>query len=39
MRIANNVTELIGHTPMVRLHRIPQMEGCVADIVVKLEGG
>ncbi|KPQ35732.1 MAG: cysteine synthase A [Phormidesmis priestleyi Ana] len=38
MRIANNVTELIGHTPMVRLHRIPQMEGCVADIVVKLEG-
>lgn len=38
MRIANNVTELIGHTPMVRLHRIPQSEGCVAQIVVKLEG-
>lgn len=38
MRIANNVTELIGHTPMVRLHRIPESEGCVAQIVVKLEG-
>ncbi len=38
MRIANNVTELIGHTPMVRLQRIPQSEGCVAQIVVKLEG-
>ncbi len=38
MRIANNVTELIGHTPLVRLHRIPQSEGCVAQIVVKLEG-
>ncbi|MEM9088045.1 MAG: cysteine synthase A [Cyanobacteria bacterium P01_F01_bin.53] len=38
MRIANNVTDLIGHTPMVRLHRIPEGEGCVAQIVVKLEG-
>ena len=38
MRIANNVTELIGHTPMVRLRRIPDAEGCVAQIVVKLEG-
>ncbi len=38
MRIANNVTELIGHTPMVRLHRIPEREGCVAQIAVKLEG-
>ncbi|MEM7773420.1 MAG: cysteine synthase A [Cyanobacteria bacterium P01_E01_bin.6] len=38
MRIAQNVTELIGQTPLVRLNRIPKMEGCLADILVKLEG-
>ena len=37
MRIANNITELIGRTPLVRLNSLPQIEGCVADIVVKLE--
>lgn len=38
MRIANDITELIGRTPLVRLKRIPQAEACVAEIVVKLEG-
>ncbi|MEH2374594.1 cysteine synthase A [Nostoc sp.] len=37
MRIARNITELIGRTPLVQLNRIPQTEGCVAQIVVKLE--
>jgi len=38
MKIAQNITELVGHTPLIRLNRIPQQEGCVAEIIVKLEG-
>ncbi len=37
MNVARNITELIGRTPLVQLNRIPQSDGCVAQILVKLE--
>lgn len=35
MKIANDITELVGNTPLVKLNRLNQ--GSVANIVVKLE--
>ncbi len=37
MTIAPDITSLIGHTPLVRLNRIPKSSGCNAELLAKLE--
>ena len=37
MAIAADITELVGHTPLVRLNRLPKRSGCLAELVAKLE--
>ncbi|HLJ75267.1 MAG TPA: pyridoxal-phosphate dependent enzyme, partial [Thermoanaerobaculia bacterium] len=34
-KIYDNITELIGNTPLVRLHRVADKKG--AEVIVKLE--
>jgi cysteine synthase A len=38
MLIHRDITAVVGHTPLVKLQRLPQQFGCVAEIVLKLEG-
>ncbi len=37
MPIASDITALVGHTPMVRLNRLPELSGCNVEILAKLE--
>ncbi len=36
-RILQSITETVGNTPLVRLNRLPQMQGVKANILAKLE--
>ena len=37
MDIANDITELVGNTPLVRLNRIKKQFNCYSEIIAKLE--
>ena len=37
MPIAPDITSLVGRTPLVRLNRLPERSGCLAEVVAKLE--
>ena len=37
MPIADDITMLVGRTPLVRLHRLPRTFGCKAKLIAKLE--
>ncbi len=37
MPIANDITSLVGQTPLVRLNRLPKEFNCKAEIIAKLE--
>ena len=37
MNIANNITDLVGNTPLVRLNRIKEKFECFPEIIAKLE--
>jgi len=36
-RVYDNILETVGNTPLIRLHRVAQEAGCVADVLVKAE--
>ena len=36
-RVYDSITETIGNTPLVRLHRLPELRGVKAEILAKLE--
>jgi cysteine synthase A len=38
MLIHRDMTAVVGHTPLVKLQRLPQRFDCVAEVVLKLEG-